>query len=159
MDTLTTAQLTAIKNEIVSDPVLNAYPMNSDGNFAIAAALNAPAIPDFIVWRTAVTVDEIMNNGFIWTAVDVLTTGKARIWEWMTKLGSINPSKANVRQGLVDAFGSGSAMASAIVPYLKRLASRVEKLLAVGTGTTASPATMTFEGPLSYQDVEQAREI
>jgi hypothetical protein len=33
----------------------------------------------------------------------------------------------------------------------------VEKLLATGTGSDGSPATMGFEGPISYQDVQAAR--
>ena len=154
---LTTAQLQALKALIDADPVLAAQPLNSDGAFFIAAELNKQADPAFAVWRTSVPVDEIMNNGFVWTAVDQITVGKARIWEWMTKLGNINPSKANVRQGMADAFGAQSAMAQGILPHLKRLATRAEKALASGTGSDASPGTMTFEGNLSYQDVEAVR--
>lgn len=154
---LTPAQLTALAADITADPTLSAKPNNSDGAFDIAAAYNLPASPSFVVWRTSVTTDEIMNNGFVWTVVDGLTAGKARIWDWMTRLGTINPAKANIRQGLTDAFGSGTAMATAITPHLKRNATRAEKLFASGTGSDASPATMTFEGNLSYFDVLQAR--
>lgn len=154
---LTTEQLVGLRDAILADPVLAAEPMDSDGAFAIAAALNQLASPDFIVWRTAVPVDEIMSNGFVWTAVDGLTAGKARIWEWMAGLGVINPSKTNIRQGLVDCFGAGSAMATGITPHLKRKATRAEALLATGVGSDATPGTLTFEGTLSYQDVERAR--
>lgn len=149
---LTPAQLTTLKADILADPVLAAYPVNSDGAFAIAEAYKAETT--FIVWRTSVPVDEIVNNGFIWTAVDTLQAGKARIWDWMRESGQINPSKANVRQGLQDAFG---ATQPNIAQHLKRAANRGEKLFATGTGTTANPGTMTFEGELSYQDVERAR--
>jgi len=156
---LTTAQLTTLKSEINADAALSSLPPNSDGAFAIAAAFNLDAVPDFIVWRTSVSIDEIMNNGFVWTAVDSMTVGKARIWDWMSRLGSINPSKTNIRQGLVDAFGAGSAMANGILPHLKRKATRAEKLFASGTGSDAQPATMAFEGAISFQDVEAARNL
>lgn len=156
---LTAPQLATLKADILLDGVLAAKPMTSDGAFDIAVAYNSIAAPDFTVWRSSVAVDQIMQNGFVWTAVDSLAAGKARIWEWMSQLGSINPSKTNVRQGLVDAFGSGTAMANSITPHLKRLATRAEKLFATGTGTDATPATMVVEGSLSYQDVQRAREL
>ena len=151
---MTPEQLATLKADILADPVLAAYPMNSDGAFAIATAYNLPANPAFTVWRTEVSVTEIVNNGFIWTAVDSLTVGKARIWDWMRESGVINPSKANVRQGLQDAFGTSQPN---IAQHLKRPASRVERLFATGTGTTGNPGTMAFEGPINYQTVELAR--
>jgi len=42
---LTTAQYQTLKAAIVADPTLSAQPLNSDGAFAIAAALNAIASP------------------------------------------------------------------------------------------------------------------
>ena len=151
---LTPAQLTILRNDILADPALAEQPMNSDGADAIAQAYKLPATPTFVVWRTSVPVDDIINNGFVWTAVDSLTVGKARIWDWMRAPGSINPSKANVRQGLQDAFGTSQPN---IAQHLKREANRAERLFATGTGTTAAPGLMTFEGALTYQDVELAR--
>lgn len=157
---LTAAQLQTLKADIENDPVLSAIPSTPDGAFAIADIYNADATPGYVVWRTSVNADEIMGNGFVWTAVDGLTNGKARIWEWMTRFGSINPSKANIRQGLNDAFGVGSAMANAIAPHLKRNASRIEKLFASGgSGTSGSPATMAYEGPISAQEIDLARSV
>lgn len=156
---LTTAQLQTLKANIEADPALAAQPLNSDGAFAIAAAYNLNAAPDFTAWKTTVDSQTIMENGFVWTAVDSLTVGKARIWDWMTRYGSFSPAKANVRQGLIDAFGAGTAMATAIAPHLKRLATRAERLFATGTGSVASPGTLTFEGGLTYQEVETAREL
>ena len=153
---LTTAQLTALKADIAADPAFADLPHNSDGAWAVAAAYNLPASPAWTVWRTAVEAKQLMENGFIWTAVDNLTVGKARIWDWMQSVGVINPSRPNVRQGLVDCFGAGSAMVTAMLPYCKRTATRAEKLFAIGTGTDASPATMTFEGTMPYSDVEAA---
>jgi len=150
---LTSAQNATLKTNVEADPAFNGLPQNSDGAFAVAAAYNMTASPQFVVWRTNVPVSDIVNNGFTWTAVDALTPSKARIWEWMKESGSINPSKVNVRQGLQDAFG---ATQPNIIPHLKRDATRAEALFATGTGTTGSPGTMTFEGSLSYSDVQIA---
>lgn len=152
---MTPAQLQIIKSDILANPDLSAFPPGPDGAFAIAAAYNEPTT--FTVWRSNVGAEEVMNNGFVWTAVDSLTAGKARIWEWMTRYGSINPSKANVRQGIQDCFGAGSAMVTGILPHCKRFATRAEKLLATGVGSNAAPAVMGFEGAVTYQDIELAR--
>lgn len=154
---MTPAQLAALKADILADPVLAAIPAGTDGAFAIADAYNLPVA--FIVWKNSVQASEIMANGFFWTAVDSLTVGKARIWDWMTRYGSFNPSKANVRQGLADCFGGASQMVTGILPHCKRQASRIEKLLATGAGSDAVPAVMGFEGPVGYQDIEAARNL
>ena len=153
-------QLQKLKAAITADAVLNAFPLNSDGAFAIKAELNLPASPAFIVWRTSVLQDEIMQNGFDWSRVDNLSIGKARIWEWMfdNDTRSFNPSRVNVRAG-IDAAWVGAAadlaVRAAVYVHCKRSATRAEKILAVNaTGTDATPATMTFEGELSYQDVD-----
>lgn len=161
---LTSQQKTTIKAAIEADPVLNAYENNSDGAFNIAADLNTEASPDFYVWRTSVAVNEIMQNGFDWTRVDNLTIGKARIWEWMCSVGTLHPNQANVRAGILAVFTAAGDLATrqACFNHCQRLASKVEKLLATGSGTTTNdqavgPATMGFEGPISYQDVYDAR--
>lgn len=156
---LTSEQLATLKAAILADPVLAALPNTPDNNFTIAAAFNLPASPEFIVWRTSVEVASIMSNGFIWTVVDGLTAGKARIWDWMTRLGSINPSKPNIRQGIADCWGAGSAQVTAILPHCKRPASRAEALFATGTGSDATPGTMGWEGALSYDDIGTARNL
>jgi hypothetical protein len=154
---LTTEQKATLKAFIESDQALNT--LYVDGNLSgLADGLNAVATPSFIVWRTAVTQDEIMQNGFDWVQVDNLTVGKARIWEWMFKnlSVSINPSKINVRAGIEEAWKGTAAMLAvraAIYVHCKRAASVIEKLFATGTGTDAVPATMTLEGPINYSDL------
>lgn len=160
----TTPQLQAIKAHIDADPVLSAFPNTPDGAFSIAAELNKPATPEFIVWRTYVTQDEIKQNGFAWVEVDSLTVGKARIWEWMFDNGNaaINPSKPNVRDGIAEVWkGTAAKLAvqAAVFAHCKRPATRLEKILATGTGTTESPATMGYEGDINYQAVQQARAL
>lgn len=157
---LTPAQQATIKADILADPILSAYPLNTDGAWDIAALYNKVNTPAFYVWRTDVPADEIMRNGMDWTQVDNLSIGKARIWDWLTKLGTINAAKTNVRAG-IDACWVGTApmlaVRAAIYLHLNRPATRFEKLFATGVGTTASPALMAIEGNVSYQDVESAR--
>ena len=157
---LTPAQLATLKAAIEADPVLNAYPKNSDGAYDISAALDAPAAPAFVVWKTNVSVDEIMRNGMAWDRVDNLSVGKARIWDWLGRLGSFDASRANVRAG-IDAAWVGTAadlaVRAAIYVHCKRSATKAEKILATGTGTDAVPATMGYEGRLQYTDVQIAR--
>lgn len=156
---MTPAQLATLKANILASPDLATFPNNSDGAFAIAALYNIDASPAFTVWKTSVSLQEIMSNGFRWTDVDGLSAAKYRTWDLMNSLGTIDPSKPNVRQGIRDCWGAGSQQENAILPHLKRLATRGEKLFATGTGSDNSPATMTFEGSISYQDVEEARNL
>lgn len=160
---LTTDQKMALKNFVESDQELNALPHTSDGAFAIAAALQVAASPEFIVWRTSVNIDEIQQNGFTWNKVDNLTVGKARIWEWMfqNETRSFNPSKPNVREG-IDACWVGDAgfltVRASVYGHCKRSANRLEQLFATGSGTDVSPATMAenVEGSISYTEVASA---
>lgn len=159
---MTPAQLATLKVDILADLIFAAMPMNADSAIDIAAAYNINAAQAYYVWRTDVPADEIMRNGMDWTQVDNLSVGKSRIWDWMTKLGTINASKPNIRAG-IDACWTGTApmlaVRTAIYLHLNRLSTRFEKLFASGTGTTAAPATMVLEGNVTYQDVMIARSI
>jgi hypothetical protein len=156
------AQLQALKAFILADPVLSTFPANSDGSYAIAQQLNLPAEPAFIVWKTNVSIDEIMRNGMDWARVDNLSVGKARIWDWLGRLGTINAAKTNVRAGIDAAWVGTSAdlaVRAAIYVHCKRPATVLEKLFATGAGSDASPATMLVEGAISYQVVDAARSM
>lgn len=165
---LTSEQLATLKAHIDGDPTLSAFPNNPDGAFEIAYALNLAASPVFYVWRDTVPISEIMGNGFNWTLVDNLSAGKARIWEWMTSLGVINPTQANVRAGIVASIsGTGQdfpTMRTAIFGHCQAAATRAEKLFATGTGTSSNdqgvgPGTRTFAGLITYTDVLAARAL
>jgi hypothetical protein len=86
--------------------------------------------------------------------------GKARIWDWLGRLGTINAAKVNVRAG-IDAAWVGNAadlaVRAAVYVHCKRSATVLEKLFATGTGTDAVPATMVIEGSIGYQQVDEAR--
>jgi hypothetical protein len=160
---LTTAQLQALKASIAADPVLSALPLTSASAQVIADAYNEPASPAYVVWRTSLSRHEAQSDGFDWTQCDNLTTGQARIWEWIfNTTGSMNPSEPGIRSGITECWKGTApkvAVATFVLGKCKRNASRAEKLFATGSGSTASPSTMAFEGALSSDDVQQAREL
>ena len=150
---LSPTQKTTVLADINANPDLLA--LYSVGSLVDVAILyNQPANPEFTVWKTSLPIVDIMtDDNFLWTSVDNLTSGRARIWEELIGLGTINPSKANIRAGLVNAFQSTSIYAN--IEYLfRRLSTRFEKVLATGTGTFESPGTLTFEGNVTFQDID-----
>lgn len=158
---MTPAQLQTLRAAILADPTLAAMASGPGTDFgAIAAAMNLPATPAFVVWRTLVTREEIQgDDAFDFTQVDNLTNGsKYRVWEWMfaNTAAAINPSKLNVRNGIAATwFGSAGLLAvqAVVLARCKRNATRAEKACATGTGTTQTPGLLTFEGDISLTDV------
>jgi hypothetical protein len=163
---LTAAQKLVVKADILAN--YNSHPNNTDGAFAIAAIYNQQATPDFIVWRTSVHEHEVTRDtspegtNWNWSAYISRSQGErdgyARVFN--SEL-TINPSLPNVRQAFADIFSGGGSGApeqrAHLLAIAKRKASKIEKLLATGAGITASPATMGFEGPIRYQDIDEAR--
>lgn len=154
---MTPAQLTTLKAAIDADPVLAAFPLNSDGAFEISLALNQQASPDFYVWRSQYTRDllrKAISNGI--TQLDGLTASKRDSLLWWAE-GDQDFSTTAARAAADDLTGSQNTLKAAILDGGKRLALRIEKILATGTGSFASPATAGYSGTVSYQDVMQAR--
>lgn len=162
---LTPQQLPALKAAILAetDPAFVEY-REQGATGAMADFFNAPKDPAFVVWRTSVTQDEIMQNGMDWTRVDNLSVGKARAWDWMFNNSQrvINPSKANVRAGIESVWVGTQAdltVRSAVYAHCKRAAKRGEALFATGTGSDAAPGFLVYEGNVSSNDVVQALEV
>ena len=157
---MTPAQIATIKAYIEATPALNSKPMTPDGAYDIANELNKEKAPAYVVWKTSVNMDEIMRNGMNWARVDNLTVGKARIWDWIGRLGSFNPSKVNIRAG-IDAAWVGTAadlaVRAVVYTHCKRNAKVCESLLASGTGTDVDPGLLDFEGNIRYYQVMEAR--
>lgn len=154
---LTPTQLAALKADIAADPILAAYPHNSDGAWAVAQAYNLAATPAFTVWKTSVPTSAC-KTAMVWTEFIGRSVGERDAWQFMLANGTINAADVNVRQGIADIFsGSQGATSRAnLLAIAKRGATRAEKLFASGTGSDATPATMTFEGSLTYQEVLNA---
>lgn len=161
---MTPAQLLTLKAAIAADPVLNAYPNNSDGAFDMSIYLDGASSPAFIVWRTNVTRDGMTVEGFDWTQVDNLTTGQARIWDLLFDNSSraINAGDLGKRAGLAECW-KGTAAKVAVGTFVlskcKRTATRGERIFATGTGSDATPGVLVIEGTIAYQHIVAARAL
>jgi hypothetical protein len=167
---LTPAQLTTLRNDIVASSDLNALPNTPDGNFEIARLYNLNPAVDFWVWRTKVSKDELVGSTsvdgttFSWTGTGYITRAQGERDAFNAIFdgnGFVNPSLASVRQAFADIFSGNTAPAPANRTHLntvaRRKATRFEKVFATGTGSTASPGLLVIEGRVSADVVSQAR--
>ena len=157
---LTTAQKATLKADIQATPALNT--MYVEGNLGgLADAYNAAASPAFTVWKTSVPIVDVGRafNGTEWAGMT--STNHTRLQTVALYSSTVNPSDADIRAMFDDIWsGAGGALTrNNPLALWKRLAKRGEKMFASGTGSDLSPATMTYEGDISYQDVEQARRL
>jgi hypothetical protein len=161
---LTPAQMQTLKTNIIADPILAAWPNNTDGAFEIAKAYNLQASPNFTLWKQSVTIVEI---GRAMRSVDVagLTTANSTRLQVIAQYSGnvFNPALTDTRAAFDDIFsvaGAAPTRANLLALY-KRFATRIEKLFAVGTGTDASPATSALADGfvLTFQDVDEARHL
>lgn len=165
------ADIAANTNTVLINGVptaINAVPNNDNNNATIAIWYNGPPNPDFWVWRTSVPQLEIVTtttaDGTVWSwpAFIARSQGERDGWrEMFADGGKVNAALPNVRQGFADIFSGSASSAPAQRTHLltvgRRKATLIEKLFATGTGSTASPAVMGFEGLLQGDDVTAAR--
>lgn len=153
---LTEAQRTTLANDIrnSTDPdVVAALAIRNDTE--LARLYNLPSA--FIVWRESIEPIEY-REAMVWTEVDGLQTGKARIWEWITQqmTMAIDATKANVRAGLAEVFQANQSTRGQLLAIAKEVCSVAEELYATGTGTDADPGVRDFVGTITTQDIGQA---
>lgn len=182
---LTQAQKTALMNDVAADTAFASLPHNGDGAYAVAAAYNQLAAPDFLVWNTAVnpqavfdaidwskfTPSDAADGTAIFTnRILAIQTKQMNLQNMLIGRDIIDASKANIRSGLRDAViqlpsGAGGALVTAggssgvnVLTACTRKATRAEKLLSTGTATTGTvtAALLGFEGYLNPQEVGQA---
>jgi len=163
---LTGAMLTIVGNDIRARAAEMGWTGLDSGSYnvydPIALWYNQLASPEYIVWKTSVSWEDLMRTSMDWTRVDNLAVGKARIWEWLGRLGAFDPSEPNIRAGIDQAWvgtAADLAVRAAIYTQCKRACKNIEKVFAVGNGTTASPATMGYEGVLYSQQVERSMQL
>lgn len=72
---LTPAQVAALRADILADPVLSALPNDQDSALAIAAAYNQTAVPDLFVWHPSARISNILDtfNLASFTPVDTIS--------------------------------------------------------------------------------------
>jgi hypothetical protein len=151
---LTTAQILLVRNDVIANPDLNAFPRSGDGYVGMATLYNLPAFPNWTVWKTSVTL-AALGDAIDATELVGLTTGKLTQLQVLLGFGPINPSLTNRRAALDQIFSAsgGTLTRPALLALYKRLATRIEKLLSTGTGSDVVPATLGFEGLLQAADL------
>jgi hypothetical protein len=168
-------QLIALRDYIASVPALAAKPKTADAAVEIADALDVTATPDYWVYRTFVSADEIYSQpsdagtSWSWTAFINRVDAERDAWKEMLHLsGGLNPSVANVRTAIGDIFSgaTGANQRAFLNAIARRKATIAEKLYAIATvggvgtrGSTANPDTLTLEGRVSEDDVITARNL
>lgn len=157
MSDLSSQQLAVLKADILADPTLAEWAATGRMAFEISEAYNV-IVPAWIVWKSAVSSQEwrdaIIGGGGA-TQLDALTASKRSSLLWAVE-ASLNPSDPDVRAAIDDFCGSQNTLKAALLAAMKRSATRAEKLFSTGTGSSVSPATMAYEGSLTYQQVEAA---
>jgi hypothetical protein len=159
---LTTAQLTTLKAAIAAetDPAFVVARTNGQTSL-MAGFFNADST--FIVWRKSVQT-AMIGATVNYVAVESMTDiNRAKIQPFYT----LNPVQfeptADKRTYWDNTFsgalgGQGQATRDALAALWRRAATRGEKLFATGTGSTASPGTLVFEGTISDADISAALE-
>ena len=158
---LTPAQLTALRTSILASEFAAQCQPFGDGPTNIAAAYNLPASPAFIVRRSTVQTRDI-GPVLNYVALANLTTANR---DRATTFVILNPDNftptADVEAYWADAFsgalgGQGQATRDALSALWRRNVTRFERVFAAGTGTTASPGALVVEGALTADVVRQA---
>lgn len=142
---LTAPQMATLKAVCLADQTCAALATaQSPDDTALAAWFNTADPGGFIVWRPDVPIGEA-NAVMVWTEIDTLSVGKARIWEWLRLVTPLDYRQSSIRQGINDAF-AGLSTRVAVTNVGKRTATRAEKALATGTGTSVAPGIMAWYG-------------
>lgn len=140
----------------------------------IAETYNLQAAPDYWVWKTDLRKYDVYSqvsptgSSWDWAQFEALTVAQQQTWfEMFTGQSTVtNYALPNIRAGITSLFkGSpaNTAQKAHIDAMGRRLARRIEQLLAPatgtppkGTGTPADPAVMTYVGTLTSDDVTRA---
>src|SRR5574343_869151 len=132
---LTPQQRKALKAYINSVPAWAALPNDSDSALQIAASLNAPASPAWVVWRSSVPTLDI-GRAVNYVAVAAMTTAnldRVRLFCEMNP-SSFDPSRSDIRTFMSDTFsgalgGQGQASRDALDALYRRNSTLAEKVL------------------------------
>lgn len=162
---LTEEQRLVLKAYILADPILGPKTSGEGTDYAgISAALNATAAPDFWCYRTSLSKSEVTDDPspdatvFDWNAWIGRTAAEREGWrELFGVTGTVNCSKLNVRSAFDNIFSGGQAAAIAMRAHMaawsRRTATLAEKVLAIGAGSTGSPATFGAEGTVGIGEI------
>lgn len=176
---MTPAQITLVKAAIAADPVASVATMDDPGHQVVQLWLNgidpayfvwrsitdAPSVNDSISWANLTPTDAADNTATFTNRALVCQAKQINLQILLQGRDYINSGRSNIRAGFQDALtnvpsGVGGAIQSAgwsaVKAAMTRNATVLERILATGTGTAASPANMGYEGMLT---LTQAKEI
>ena len=155
---LTQAQLTTLKADIAADPVLSLVRRRRTDRQPLqqrTTSMRTRPLP----CGKPMSRSRVGNN-IVATDLAGLSTLNSTRLQTVVILSQegINASLPDRRAIFDDIFSGagGAATRAKLLVLWKQLATRAEKLYATGTGSDASPATMTFQGEIMMQDVQDA---
>ena len=139
----------------------------------IADAYNKLASPDYYVWKTALKRSDIYQMTVVdvpptqttwnWATYQSQSVQQRDSWHEMLVDGVINPSLPQVRANYNTIFGGQGASAQQqqfLLAISRRKALRAETIQVSGTGSdlgqVTNPGTLTWEGPITANDVGHA---
>jgi len=173
---LSSTQRDTLKAAIIADVALASARASRDTQ-AIADYLNAAS--SYLVWRTSLETADVLDaivwsnltpidppdGSMTWLCRSLACQGKQLSLQIMLQgVPSVKPAKANFRAGLQDALtnvpaGAGGALIAAgwaaVKNAMQRPATRLEQLYASGSGTAASPGSLTVEGSVDELVIRQ----
>jgi hypothetical protein len=169
---LTFAQRQTLRADILAaadQPTIDARTAEDWG--AVATIYNTIAAPALWAWRSNVSRVEVYTKqndlavsgeqtGFFkWDVFKAQSATEQTAFIQMFMGDQANFSAQNLRDGIKEIFkgtAANLAMQAHILAVGRRTVTRLEKLFAVGTGTTASPSVMAVEGTVTAQQVSDA---
>lgn len=159
-DTLSTTQYATLKAHALTVPAMVTAISNGD-DVAIRDYFNSPGT--LYGWRTNITPTEY-REALVWTEIDALSVGRARIWDWVTmgQTESIDAGKVNIRNGIANAFAGAQASGTrnALLAIASAIMTIAEEQLVVvdgSAGTQADAKTKTFSGLITTQQASLIR--
>lgn len=169
---MTPEQIPAFRTALLAatDPALQAAVVGRNDT-EVARLVNLNTAPAFIVNRTSLTRHELITGTsptgttFTWGGATGGYINRSQgerdaFREMFNSTGAVNPGQTNIQTAFNDIFSGAGAGAVAnrahILAFSKRTATVAERMLATGTGSDASPGTLTFEGKVTIDDVGRA---
>jgi hypothetical protein len=157
---LSPAQLPTLKAAILAETDAGFVADRTASNTpAMAKFYNVDASPNFYVWRSNYSVDQIaagIEGGI--TQLDGLTASKREVLLWWAERSHDMRSAAS-QAAVDDMTGSQNTLKASVLDGGKRKVKRGEKLFTTGTGSLAVPGAAPYEGDISENDVVAALQL
>lgn len=159
---MTPAQIATLRTVVMAEPGLAAA-RQAGNDAAIAAWCNALASPAFVVYKSVLSRHDIITGTsttgttFAWAGAAYITRSQGErdaFREMFNSTGTVVPSLSSIQGAFADIFsGAGGAGNRAHIDAMsRRSATRAEKALSTGTGTTLAPAILGYETEITVEE-------